>query len=109
MSQTLKTAKIDTSKTIRQISMKSWNGFAIVGIRLIDSDGNFLVDLDWSGVGNWLTHDIPDGQEIIGFECNTKKHPQAIPRIRVQLWTPHFNDENEYKCRPKFGKLGWYS
>ena len=51
----LKTIKIDPSKKIRQVSMKVWNGFAISGMRLIDEEGEHIVDLNWSGVGAWAT------------------------------------------------------
>ena len=70
----LKTIKIDTSKRICKIAMKVWNGFAIVGFRLIDEEGQHLVDLNWSGVGNWAIQDIPEGNEIVGLKCNTQKY-----------------------------------
>ena len=47
----LKTIKIDTSKDIRQVSMKMWNGYAIKGLRLTDAEGEHIVNLNWSGVG----------------------------------------------------------
>ena len=49
----LKTIQIDTSKEIRQVSMKIWNGFAIKGLRLTDGDGNNLINLNWAAVGQW--------------------------------------------------------
>jgi len=48
-----KVAKIDTSKRINQVSVKIFNGHAIVGIRITDDAGKHMVDLNWSGVGNW--------------------------------------------------------
>ena len=41
--------------------MKVWNGFAIVGFRLTDQEGNHIVDLNWSGVGFWTSQEIPEG------------------------------------------------
>ena len=37
--QELKTIKIDPTAEIRQVSMKVWNGYAIKGLRLTDSEG----------------------------------------------------------------------
>ena len=51
--------------------MKVWNGFALMGFRMTDEEGNHLVDLNWSGVGAWITQEIPEGLEIIGLKCNT--------------------------------------
>ena len=79
--------------------MKVWNGFAISGMRLIDEEGEHIVDLNWSGVGAWATQEIPEGNEIIGLKCNTSKYHHAIPRIGIILWTPHFTEENEHLCR----------
>ena len=67
----VKKIKIDTSRQIRQVSMKVWNGYAIMGLRMTDEEGNYVVDLNWSGVGAWISQDIPDGLEIIGLKCNT--------------------------------------
>lgn len=75
----LKTVKIDTSKRIRKVSIKSWNGYAIVGLRLHDEKGKYLVNLNWSAVGSWCTKIIPEDQEIIGLKCNTSNFPGAIP------------------------------
>ena len=82
--------------------MKVWNGFAIVGFKLTDKEGIDIVDLNWAGVGAWQSQEIEDGQEIVGFNVNTSKYPNAIPRIGLVLWTPHFTDENKHKCR-----TGW--
>ena len=98
----LKTVKVDITREIRQVSMKVWNGFAIVGFRLTDAEENHIVDLNWSGVGSWTSQDIPMGQEIVGLQCNTSKYPHAIPRIGLMLWRPRINKENE-----QFFRLGW--
>ena len=48
---TLKEAKIDTSKTIRSVSVKIFNGFAINGLRFTDEEGENLLDLDLAKQG----------------------------------------------------------
>ena len=41
--------------------------------RLSDNKGKHVVDLVWFNCqeGKWLTRDIQENQEIIGFYCNT--------------------------------------
>ena len=49
-----KSISVDTSKTIRKISVKSSYG-VIYGIRLIDEDGDRIVDEEFRDVGKWKT------------------------------------------------------
>ena len=79
--------------------MKVWNGYAIKGLRLTDTEGVHQVNLNWANVGQWSVQDIPEGQEIIGLKCNVKNHKTAIPRIGLVLWTPTINSKNEIMCR----------
>ena len=98
-SYTTKIAKIDTEKRIDQVSVKIFNGHAIMGIRVTDNEGKHMVDLNWSGVGSWQKTSIPAGQEIIGLECNTTEFDAAIPKIGLKMWTPRFTKENELQAR----------
>ena len=52
---TLKEAKIDPSKTIRKVSVKVFNGFAINGLRFTDEEGEDLLDLELAKQGQWVT------------------------------------------------------
>ena len=94
-----KVAKIDTEKRISQVSVKIFNGHAIVGIRITDDEGKHMVNLNWSGVGNWQKTEIPTGQEIIGLECNTTEFEASIPKIGLKMWTPRITKDNEVQER----------
>ena len=66
----LKTIEIDTSKTIGRICMKVSDGSYINGLRLVDNNGNYIVDVNWDEItneGEWIEHEIPEGHEIIGI------------------------------------------
>ena len=95
----IKTIKIDPKSEIRSVSMKVWNGYALVGLRLTDGEGKHIVDLNWAGVGQWQSQEIPEDHEIIGMKCNIAKHPSAIPRVGILVWKPRITDENENMCR----------
>ena len=84
---------------IRSVSMKVWNGFALVGLRLTDSEGTHIVNLNWAGVGQWQSQEIPEDHEIIGMKCNIEKHPNAIPRVGILVWKPRITEENQGMCR----------
>ena len=67
----LKTVHLNTSKTIAKICMKVSDGSYINGLRLIDTKGNFVVNVSWDEItneGDWVEHEVPDGQEIIGIQ-----------------------------------------
>ena len=64
----LKTVDVDTSKTIAEISMKVSDGNYLNGLRLIDTKGEFVVDVEWDGAeededegAEWITNEIPVG------------------------------------------------
>ena len=51
------------------------------GLRLIDDDGNLIVDETWDSFwneGRWETRMIPTGQEIFGLQCLTSEIWQTI-------------------------------
>ena len=66
----LKTINIDTSKVIAKICMKVSEGSYINGLRLVDTKGVYVVDVTWDEItneGEWIEHEIPEDQEIIGI------------------------------------------
>ena len=66
----IKTIPIDTLRTIRSISLKMHEKKLINGIRLIDEEGNNIVDETWEtrfNSGTWVSKQIPEGEEIIGL------------------------------------------
>ena len=47
--------------------MKVTSNGVIWGVRLIDSNGVQIVDETFDNEGEWITKDIPECSEIIGF------------------------------------------
>ena len=42
------------------------SGFILLGIMLVDSDGDVLLCENWGVIGKWATQEIIEGLEIIG-------------------------------------------
>ena len=93
----IKTLEIDTSKTIAKIGVKmclnSQGEKEVQGLRLVDPDEEYIVDEIWKTEEgqikeNWVYEDVPEGYEIIGFQCSAKVIPDHFPRIGFTLWKP---------------------
>ena len=76
---------IDPNRQIRSISVRSDPCGWIFGLRLMDEDGVNIVDANWNKVeeGDWVTKDIPEGEEIIGLKCDDQ-----IKRIGFMCYRP---------------------
>ena len=76
---------IDPSRQIRSISVRSDVAGWIFGLRLMDENGENIVDANWNKVedGDWVTKDIPAGEEIIGIKCDDQ-----IKRIGFMCYRP---------------------
>ena len=66
------------------------------GLRLVDPDEKYIVDKTWKSEegtekGEWMYEFIPDGHEIVGFQCSAKCMPDYFPRIAFALWKPDLN------------------
>ena len=99
----VKTIMIDTSRTIRSISLKVHEKKLINGIRLADDEGNNMVDETFEtrfNTGTWVSKQIPEGEEIIGLQC-TIKNNMAITRLDFLLWKP-VNNTNYQVITPRF-------
>ena len=86
----IKTITIDTSRTIRSVSLKIQDRKLINGIRLADEWGKHIVDQTWEtriNAGTWVSKKIPEGEEIIGLQC-TIKNNMVITRLDFLLWKP---------------------
>ena len=46
-----KTIKIDPSRDIQMFKVKCWNGHAITGIELLDTEGKQIVEVNFTGQG----------------------------------------------------------
>ena len=90
-------ADVDQSRRISKVSMRVASTFEkdLSKFRLSDSKGKHAVDLVWHNCqeGKWLTRDIPDNWEIIGFYCNTSGQGgqgTRLYRLGFILWSPNF-------------------
>ena len=84
----VKSLAIDTTKTIRSVSLKIHERKLINGIRLTDEFGFNIVDETWEtrfNTGTWISKTIPEGEEIIGIQCTIKSN-MAIQRLDFLLW-----------------------
>ena len=84
----LKRAKFDHTQTIREISMKvGQNAYdSFTGFKLNDG---YIADVVWSETSEnakWVTQRVPDGNEIIGIQCDLEE--RTIRRLRFALWNP---------------------
>ena len=63
---------IDPNKPIRKISVRSDVAGWIFGLRFINADGENIIDENWNTTedGDWVTKDIPEGEEVIGIKCD---------------------------------------
>ena len=83
---------IDTTKTIRKVAMfvTSNQRRFLNKLRFLDENNEVIAELVCydDNHGQWITHDIPSGKEIIGIYCNTNKEKLYICRMGFMLWTP---------------------
>ena len=90
----MKSANIDTNRRVCQISVKiKKHDNILCAMRLIDEHGENLVDLEWQKRedGEWITQDIPEGQEIIGLYMSKAGDPEWIQSLGFILWEPNPN------------------
>ena len=65
--------KIDTTKTIRYISVKVRAGVLYDGIRFFDEKMESILDVEWglNDFGSWTNlQEIPPGRKIVGLKAN---------------------------------------
>ena len=66
--------------------MKVLDGYRIQGLRLHYKNEKDLVEIEWDKQdGEWVTQDVPDGQDIIGLKCSARKHT-VVQRVGFILW-----------------------
>ena len=62
----VKSIDIDPTKTIKHVLVKISFGKYIDGIKMLDKDGNYIVDVQWSSFdepqgSDWIVQEIPEG------------------------------------------------
>ena len=89
--ETLKTIRIDTSRNIRKIGMIVHDDEQLVGLRLVDEKGVYIVNVMWmtkeQSSSDWITRTIPIGRDIIGLRCSYSAK-NFISSIGFMMWTP---------------------
>ena len=87
----LKYIDVDETRHIRKVSILVNDEFDLKALKLIDANDKIIAQLGWyTDEGEcWVTKDIPEGKEIIGFYCNTEG--LYINRLGFILWTPPYN------------------
>ena len=59
----------------------------ILGLKLTDDKGKKILEKVWCKFGGeWVAHEIGEGEEIIGLQCNVKKYNSVISRLGFLLW-----------------------
>ena len=69
----MNTIQVDSTKQIRKICVKTHSRNLVCGLKLIGEDESCIIDVNWATAlssGEWSTHSIPQGEEIIGIECD---------------------------------------
>ena len=89
---------VDDTKTIRtvRVFVPKHSSKHLNKLQMLDDRGSKIVDVTWytgdDQNGEWITKEIPEGREIIGFYCNTSKDGTFILRLGFILWyPPQFN------------------
>ena len=89
--ETLKTIRIDTSRNIRKIGMIVHDDEQLVGLRLVDEKGVYIVNAVWmtkeQSSSDWITRTIPVGRDIIGLRCKYGAN-HVITSLGFMTWTP---------------------
>ena len=71
--------------------MRFWPGYGLTGLRLIDEQGAYVVNLHFKDAGDWVTQDVPKGKEIIGLQGikGDTLNGGCFSRLGFILWTPN--------------------
>ena len=84
---------VDTERKISKVSMNVQEFNFIRGVRLIDENGDFIIDdvfCSENYLGDWVTHTIPKNHRIIGINLRgVKQDYDNFKRIGIALWKPN--------------------
>ena len=102
--ETLKTIRIDTSRNIRKIGMIVHDDEQLVGLRLVDEKGVYIVNAVWmtkeQSSSDWITRTIPVGRDIIGLRCSYGAK-NFISSLGFMMWTPKVPREKAKSLKSK--------
>ena len=97
----MNSAPLNTDKIINQISILEGTEGQIQRLKVVYYTSEFEpLALGNSTTGQWRTHDIPVGQYIIGFRCNTNALYGQITKLDFLLggtkWVPAIDGTFEF-------------
>ena len=75
---------LDTSRAIREVSIRLTPSDAICALKLSDDKGEDIVDIEWENFDlcrEWKAYQVPEGHELIGMQANTLNDPANITRL----------------------------
>ena len=79
---------IDTTREIREISMRLSLNNALCALNMTDEKGDSIVDIEWETCEHgreWKAYKIPPGHSIIGAQANTTNDGSTIQRLAFVL------------------------
>ena len=84
----IKSVSVETPAKISIIDVKIDAAY-IIGLRFMDQNGQAIVKINMrgDGEGEWASHEVPDGEEIIGLyisEDHNSKAQTAFQKERIQ-------------------------
>ena len=63
--------------------------YGIMGLKLIDVNNQFIYNEEWHpGDGDWVSHYIPEGREVIGLKWRFNTATNSIWRLGFLIWKP---------------------
>merc|ERR1712083_1010633 len=79
---------VDTSREIREISVRISMGNAICALDMSDGQGESLCEVEWENFDmgrEWKTTEVPAGYEVVGIQANTTNDENNITRLGFVL------------------------
>ena len=92
--QNLEHIDIDITRRIAKVSVHLYTSNKYINkLKFLDETDNIIMNLEFDcNYGDeWVTHEIPKGQEIIGLYCNTEtgSNINSMNKLGFLLWTPN--------------------
>ena len=102
--ETLKTIRVDTSRSIRKIGMIVHEEDQLIGLRLTDEKGVYIVNRTWMPKeqcsSDWITRTIPVGRDIIGVRV-AYGEKNIISSLGFMMWTSRVERKNAKSLKSK--------
>ena len=76
--------EVDTSRDIREVSLRLSPSNAICAMKLTDEKGDDIADIEWENFDlcrEWKAYQVPEGHDLIGLRANTIADTNNITRL----------------------------